>query len=136
MEIKDYIKSCSQIKIYNDGKCATIDKTNGGYEAIIVAWDKMTEKAIEMPAFGVSINNYTIEQLKSGLWVEFVFEKETNYCEMPFLKLLVNIVSDYKGFNIIRYTKEDGYFGRCYYLQLAGDMSTIDKIVRNIKYSE
>lgn len=134
MEIKDYIKSCSQIKIYNDGKCATIDKTCDGYEAIIVAWGKMTEKAIEMPAFGVSLNSYTLEQLKRGLWVEFVFEKETYHCEMPFLKLLVNIVSDYKGFNIIRYTKEDGYFGRCYYLQLATDMSEFEKIVRNIYF--
>ena len=39
---------------------------------------------------------------------------------MPFEKLLVQVGKEYYGFNLIRYTSERGYDGRCFYLDLVG----------------
>ncbi len=91
----------------------------------------MTDGALEMPAFGVSIDKYTKEQLKSGLWVEFIFDAQLSHCDMPFSKLLVNVVGNFKGFNLSRYTQEAGYAGRCFYLQLSDDMSDFEKVVKS-----
>ena len=83
------------------------------------------EKSYSMPAFAVSIDNLTKESMKSGLWIEFVFDKTMAASEMPFDSLLVNITQSQYGINLIR--GNDGvYEGRCFYLDLNGN--NLDKL--------
>lgn len=79
---------------------------------------KLCEKSYFSPAYGVSINELTIGELKKGLWFEMKFNTPLSFAEMPFEKLLINIKPDFYGFNIIRYNSDGGYDGRCYYLNL------------------
>ena len=88
------------------------------FEKILSAWGETLKEGRQMPAFGVSIDRLTREEMKKGEWVEFIFDGRCEINEMPFEKLLVKVEENYCGFNIIRYNSEGGYFGRCYYLQL------------------
>ena len=82
------------------------------------------EKSYSMPAFAVSIDNLTKKSMKSGLWIEFVFDKTMAASEMPFDSLLINITKDCHGINLIR--GNDGIFeGRCYYLDLENTMDDV-----------
>lgn len=82
---------------------------------------KMCEKSYFSPAFGVSINQYTLNELKKGLWLEMEYSESKEFAEMPYEKLLINFQPDFYGFNIIRYNSNGGYDGRCYYLNLNGN---------------
>ena len=117
-EIHEAFDYSDKISVYNDGKVAQYNSGTDNYNTILSGWKCIIEGAHQMPAFGVSIDRLTREELKKGLWVEFDFEKELKVWEMPFEKLLVNINKDFFGFNIIRYTAEYGYDGRCFYLDL------------------
>ena len=58
--------------------------------------------------------------MKKGLWVEFSFEKVLECNGMPFEKILVSVLKDSQGVNLIRYNTNCGYDGRCFYLDLIG----------------
>ena len=86
-----------------------------------------------MPAYGVSLDKKTVKAMKNGLWVEFDFGKLTEYNGMPFEKLLVEVGKEFYGFNIIRYTSERGYDGRCFYIDLVNkNMSDFYNILMDI----
>ena len=88
---------------------------------ILTKIKKMCEKSYFSPAFGVSINQYTLNELKKGLWLEMEYSEPKEFAEMPYEKLLINFQPDFYGFNIIRYNSNGGYDGRCYYLNLNGN---------------
>ena len=71
----------------------------------------------EMPAFGVSIDNETRKAMKTGVWLELIYNQSHEYNEMPFEKLLIEINPTFYGFNIIRF-HDNMYEGRCYYINL------------------
>ena len=82
-------------------------------------FDEIIKPVSVQHKYGVSINDMTVEEKKRGLWVEFNFSSSCTVNELPFEKLLVKVEEEYCGFNLIRYTSSQGYFGRCFYLQLA-----------------
>lgn len=105
-------------------------------EVIFDELKKMCEKSYFSPAFGVSINAYTLNELNKGLWLEMEYNETLEFAEMPFEKLLININADYYGFNIIRYNAEVGYDGRCYYLNLHGSSTNFYKTLLNFVTSK
>ncbi len=121
MEIQNVFTEAEEINVYNEGVKVTYSSENDNYKKILENWNSTIENSYQMPAFGVSINNYTVEEMKHGLWVEFCFGKQIERSQMPFEKLLVNVNKNYYGFNVIRYTSQRGYDGRCYYLDLNGN---------------
>mgnify|MGYP001070700145 CR=1 FL=1 len=128
MELEEIIKNCNCICLYLDGEKTYFEKNSPAYNDIMNAWEDMTNNAIQMPAFGVSINAMTVENMRKGLWFEMLFNSKQQDEGMPFVRLLVNVVNDFSGFNIIRYLPEEGYQGRCFYFQLMGcDMSEFAK---------
>ena len=87
--------------------------------------------AFDMPAFGVSLDGETREAMKSGYWLELLFDGEHNFNKMNFEALLINVNSDYTGFNIIR--KVNGkYEGRCFFLNLNGTMGQLFDAIQDI----
>lgn len=132
-ELNDIVESSESINIYNNGDMTVYSQNDEPYNQVIAEWLDMTENAHEMPAFGVSINKATREEMKSGLWVEFVFDKPQSHNEMPFEKLLVKVEQEWQGFNIIRYNSNDGYSGRCFYYDLVGkNMSQFYDLLVNL----
>lgn len=118
VELENSFNLAEEIVIYNDGKTTKYSSGSKEYEAVQEGWSELLDGAHYMPAFGVSIHRYTVEALKSGLWVEFDYGKLYQSYGLDFEKLLINVVPEDMGFNIIRYTEEYGYDGRCFYFDL------------------
>ncbi|MDE6505247.1 MAG: hypothetical protein K2L42_05180 [Clostridia bacterium] len=120
MEIQTVFNEARDINVYNEGVKTTYSLGDENYKNILDCWNKTIEDSHQMPALGVSINSYTVEEMKHGLWVEFCFERQIQRSELPFEKLLVNVNKGFYGFNVVRYTAQRGYDGRCFYLDLNG----------------
>lgn len=134
-EIYEAFDRVEKVQVYNDNKICAYNSPQAQYQEILELWNKMLEGSHPMPAFGVSINAYTVREKESGLWIEFIFSECMKCCGMPFEKLLIAVNKDYYGFNLIRYTEEHGYDGRCFYIDLAGkNMNEIYNYLLNIKY--
>ncbi|MDE7163753.1 MAG: hypothetical protein K2O44_06780 [Clostridia bacterium] len=116
-KLTDYAQS---VNVICDGAAETYAVGTQEFKAICAEWNNMLDGAHEMPAFGVSLNDYTVKEMKSGVWVEFDFGSTLSANGMPFDRLLVNAQPEGYGFNIIRHTAESGYDGRCFYYDLAG----------------
>lgn len=124
IELENLTQYATGVNVYNDGQKTYYAADDKKFEEICVSWNGMICGAHQMPAFGVSLNAETVKAMKSGVWAEFIFGKVYTSNEMPFEKLLVNAVPNHTGFNIIRYTSNKGYDGRCFYYDLVGkDMS-------------
>lgn len=118
MQFIQVFDNSSSLILYREGSSCEFFKGEDAFVSIMDAWQRMTEDALPMPAYAVSIDKLTRADITAGEWVEFVFEGVCVYNEMPFERLLVKASKDYCGFNIIRYTSSTGYEGRCFYLQL------------------
>lgn len=120
-KITEYAKS---VNVIVDGVTTAYVVGGQKFNEICAAWNNMLFGAHEMPAYGVSLDRETRKAVKSGVWAEFVFDNEFSSNGMPYEKLLVNAQPEWRGFNIIRYTAEHGYDGRCFYYDLVNkDMS-------------
>lgn len=132
-EIQRYPAEAGSVCVYADGECTVFENGTEEYASILRAWDAMTEQAIQMPAFGVSIDRITREELRHGIWAEFVFPSVCVCAEMPFERLLLKVEPEYRGFNLIR-CNGGKYEGRCYYLDLReGDMRGFYDMLRSLK---
>ena len=133
MKLNDIIASSESINVYNEGKMTAYRPDEMPYNKIVEGWMILTESVREMPAFGVSLNDETIKARNSGLWVEFVFDKQYTHSSMTFEKLLVKVEKEWQGFNIVRYNTQGGYNGRCYFFDLVGNnMSQFYDILVNL----
>ncbi len=87
-EISEVFDSAEQINLYNEGKKTSYSSVDGNYEVILECWNNTINGALEMPAYGVSLNNLTVQEMQKNLWLEFDFGKRLEHNEMPFEKLL------------------------------------------------
>lgn len=118
MEIKQVFNDAQSVNVYNDGVKVTYSTGTEYFNKILDCWNTLIGDSRQVPALGVSLNAQTKEDKKSGLWLEFCFAKQLKRSDMPFEKLLINVRRGDCGINIIRYTANYGYDGRCYYLDL------------------
>lgn len=131
IEIQEIAKYAESVNIYDGGVVAVYPKGERKFEEVCAVWTGMLKSARQMPAFGVSLHGETSDALKSNLWAEFVFDRQ--YCNngMPFERLLVNVVPEFTGFNVIRYNSDRGYDGRCFYFDLNdSDMADLYNTIR------
>lgn len=112
--IVDTFDNISSIDIFNDGKCNTLDAKD---EKFLFLIDKLKDTFSHghlMPAFGVSIHNLTIKEMRQGDWIKLNFNKEQEKNGLPFSALLFRIDNVY-GMNLIR-EYEGRFDGRCIYI--------------------
>lgn len=131
-EIQQIIDNVNEIEIYNNGSTVTLLPAQMGFKLVVNGFKNMLAGARPMPAFGVSLDPDTREAMTSGVWVEFCFNRKLYYSEMPFEKLLLRVVPEYTGFNIVRFNSENGYAGRCYYFDLNCNMGSFYNIVISV----
>lgn len=133
MQLQQAFLQAEEITVYNQGIQSSYACGEEQYNKIVTQWSNMLAQSLTMPAFGVSLNDYTVNAMKSGVWVEFSYGRELSIHEMPFEKLLVEVKPEYKSFNVIRYLPQYGYAGRCFYLDLQGeDMSAVYNLLTSI----
>ena len=111
----DWFSEAEMINFYKNGQ--QIELSANQIEEIDVLFNEAIEDAICMPAFGVSIDNLTKQEMKSGLWLEFMFYSRQIRNEMPFDSILIKIEKNHHGINLIRGI-EGIYEGRCFYFDL------------------
>lgn len=132
--VVDLFCGATMIDFYKDGQQVLLSQKE--QNKIDNLFSEAIEDSFSMPAFAVSLDNLTKEEMKSGLWLEFVFDKTMSINEMPFDSLLVNVNKDQYGINLIR--GNDGlYEGRCFYLDLRGkNLDELYDYLSNINSNE
>ena len=119
--VSSKFKNACSINIIADGTTTSLAKGDEKFELILSALENMTAGSRQMPAFGVSLDEETRKAMQSGTWVELIYDNTMEVSGMSFESLLIEVKENYYGINIIR--KLNGkYEGRCFYLDLAGDM--------------
>ncbi|MDE6597491.1 MAG: hypothetical protein K2K60_02505 [Clostridia bacterium] len=133
IELDKAFDKAESINVYSNGEVINYAANQKPFKEILVSWNDMIDGAHQMPAYGVSLNRETLKALKSGLWVEFVFDEVYENGGMPFEKLLIQVEKSFTGFNLIRYTTEYGYDGRCFYYDLLNkNMDNLYDILVNL----
>jgi len=123
--IQDCFKDSTSIELIIDNEKSTFSKTHENYKQILSAFETLINSSHQAPAFGVSLDDLTRQELQNGVWIEFNFNKTCYNSDMPFDSLLINVQSEFNGFNIIR-KYQNKYDGRCFYLNLIdSDMSSL-----------
>lgn len=124
--VADHFDKVVSVIVFSDGNAQTFEKGDPAYEAILKSWGELLAEARQMPAFGVSIDSLTREEMKKGLWVEFIFDGKQMCENMPFESLLAAVKAPYRGLNIVR-NCGGMYQGRCFYIDLGEkDMSAFE----------
>lgn len=77
-EIQTYPAEAESVCLYAEGNSTTYASDTAEFAVVLQAWNAMTAQAIQMPAFGVSIDRLTREELRHGYWAEFVFRRRTS----------------------------------------------------------
>lgn len=130
--IQEIFDEVEAVNVYRNGSTIQSLPSQMSYKLIINGFKHLLEGARQMPAFGVSIDSETRNAVKRGTWVEFEFGKTLCYSDMYFEKLLVQVIADYSGFNIIRYNSNEGYAGRCFYFDIPQNMSAFYDILQTV----
>lgn len=132
--VVDLFCGATMIDFYKDGQQVLLSQKE--QNQIDNLFSEAIEDSFSMPAFAVSLDNLTKEEMKSGLWLEFVFDKTMSINEMPFDSLLVNVNKDQYGINLIR-GNDCIYEGRCFYLDLRGkNLDELYDYLSNISSNE
>lgn len=127
--IYNYFIVCDNMCVVYDN--IKYDLNNNNVDIIKSELIHMCINSHEMPALGVSIHSETIETIKTGVWLIFKYNNTKYHNEMPFDELLISVNPEDCGFNIIR-GNNGIYDGRCYYISLDNNMSSLYNVLMNI----
>lgn len=116
MEVKtvnNYIMNAEQAQVIVEGKYYQVEDIDSLNNILC----EMLNESHQMPAFGVSIHTETLQAIKRGLWLKLQYNGTQMVDDMPFDELLIEVNSEFSGFNIVRGNRGI-YEGRCYYIDL------------------
>lgn len=131
--LPEIFSEAQMVKVYNDGQEIVMSQqVKSDFDTLFV---EALDGARQMPAFGVSIHKLTVEEMKSGIWVKFIYQQTMEADGMPFDELLVHVQKDMHGVNIIR-GNGGSYNGRCFYLDLNGTLDEVYDFLANLENEE
>ena len=113
VDVLDKIKS---FEIYTHGNKETIGKNNDRFLKLKNNIEEVFFNSRLMPAFGVSLHEETIHELKNGVWLKLNFDSEIIKNGLLCNSLLFKL-EEVQGFNLIRMFN-NRFDGRCLYLDL------------------
>lgn len=117
------VSEAEMITFYKEG--IEIELSKEEIETIDNLFSETIKDSISMPAYGVSIDSLTKEEMKKGLWIELTYHKTFEINGMPFDSLLFKVEQNCYGINLIR-GQQGIYEGRCFYLDFGEN--TFDKL--------
>ena len=68
---------------------------------IVKEFISLFDDGYEMPAFGVSLNDLTLKDMKENRYLIFEFEKSAEYEGYPYEALAVRVEPNSTGFNLL-----------------------------------
>lgn len=121
----DCLKYVESFEIFNNGEVEIVTNEQDKFNQIFNNIKEVFASSRLMPAFGVSLHNETLNELKNGNWFQINFNKEQIKNGLNFNSLLFKL-EETQGFNLIR-LYENKYEGRCLYLDLNNeiDLNTV-----------
>ena len=112
----DVINDIESFEIFDNGTKNKIKKESKEFEYLLSKIENLFFSSRLMPAFGVSLHQETMQELKNDIWLKINFRIEQNKNGLSFDALLFKL-EEVQGFNLIREYKGK-YEGRCIYLDL------------------
>ena len=112
----DLIEKIESFTLIKNGKHSFLDASSQNFIEMKDNLLEVFKQGTLMPALSVSLHNLTVEEMKSGNWLELNFKDEQIKNDLPFTSLLIKLEQT-GDFNLIRKHNEK-YDGRCLYLQL------------------
>ena len=114
--LKDLIKHIESFEIIINDCTKFVPFGCAKYEDIVLRLSKLFENSRLSPAFGVSLHNETLKEMKTGVWLKINFLKEFKKNGLSFNALLFAL-EETSGLNLIRFYNES-YEGRCLFLDI------------------
>lgn len=127
--LPDLFDQVKAVEIYNNGELVNLSSDE--FDKFENLFSDALENSRQTPAYGVSIHDLTIKEMKSGIWLRFKFEQTIYKSQMPFDELLMKIDKNSYGVNIIR-GNNGRYEGRCYYLELENNFDNLYDFITTI----
>ena len=115
-QLVNLLDKIESIDIVRSGRKVDIHKTDKMFSKIVDNLVDKLENCRILPALGVSMHEATLDEMKSGLWIQINFDKIQEIDGLPFESLLFKVEKG-SGINLIR-RYQGRYEGRCIYLWL------------------
>ena len=112
---------------FNNGLKNEINKNDIEYSKILTRLEQLFNNSMVLPAFGVSLHNETLNEIKKDCWLQINFNKELIKNGLNFNSLLFKL-EETSGINLIR-LYNNKYDGRCIYLNLEEEINLKDIIM-------
>lgn len=122
----DIVDKIESFEVYNSGEKELIFKQDVSFVKIKNNINNLFSNSRLMPAFGVSLHNETLKELKSGNWLQINFSELLTKNGLPFNSLLIRL-EEVQGLNLIR-LYQNRFDGRCLYLDLDSNFDLEDII--------
>lgn len=111
----DIVDKIQSFEVFENGNLKSIESEQDFLKIKSNLKDLFSSSRL-MPAFGVSLHNETLNEIKKDVWLKINFKKEIEKSGLSFNALLFKL-EEVQGFNLIR-LYNDKYDGRCLYLDL------------------
>ena len=118
--LMDCLNFVESFEVINNGYVEKVCKKEEKFNVILNKVKDLFCESRLMPAFGVSLHNETLNEMKNGNWLQINFNKEQIKNGLNFSSLLFKL-EETQGFNLIR-LYENKYEGRCLYLDLNNEI--------------
>ena len=129
-DIKQFFPEAETIILLREGTEKILGET--ARKKVLSALESMNENAVQMPAFGVSIDELTRKDMQKGVWLRLSYAENQSCFGMDFSELAFEVVPEYMGFNLCR-LYEGAYTGRCFYLDLrGGEMRALYEVLTSL----
>ena len=120
-ELTQILQNVESFNIYTNGMKENVKKSSPDFKCIQQNLNKLFMQARIMPAFGVSLHNETLNELKTNTWLEINFDSEQEINELNFSSLVFKLEPTF-GTNLIR-KYNNRYDGRCIYLDFMQEIN-------------
>ena len=112
----DIVNKIQSLEVFKNGNIKLVENNEESFLQIKDNLKDLFSSSRLMPAFGVSLHNDTLNEIKKGIWLKINFDSKIEKSGLPFNSLIFKL-EEVQGFNLIR-LYNNTYDGRCLYLDL------------------
>lgn len=128
----DCVQYVESFYVYENGNKKTLDKTSKEFALTLKNVENVFKTARVMPAFGVSLHEETLKEIRNDNWLQINFSKQMNKNDLLFNSLIFKLEKT-NGINLIR-LYNGKYEGRCIFLDFDDEVDLnelINKLANN-----
>ena len=124
--LNDIVEKIDNFEVFVDGEIRKVEHQNSEFIVLKNKLFDLFSNSRLMPAFGVSLHNETLNELKIGEWLKINFSKLITKNGLSFDSLLIKLEKT-RGCNLIRLFNGK-YEGRCLYVDFDETVNLADLI--------